>query len=403
MRICILSDHIPPVVEGGAAFYAWNMALQWNRRGHEVIVITTTPEGPLTMTKREGITVHSLPAAYIPRWQAYLSLWNPGVVREIKSLLAEFKPEVVHAHNIHGLLSYRALVIAKKMGARVFITCHDVMSFNYGKLTGYTTYKVSAWRHVRENRFRYNPLRNVIIRRILSHSVDTVVAVSDALKEALVQNGIENVVRIHNGINVKEWEVPESAAVWKKTHGIGESAILYAGRLSIIKGGLQLIEVLPAIVARIPSAQLLVAGIKNESTEEMLTRAKELGVAESIVFTGLLREKELRAAFHSAALVVVPSLCFDSFPTVNLEAMACAKPVVASTFGGSDEAVLEEETGYVVDPYDRAALTERILLLLKDPEKSRRMGERGRARVEEYFTLEKNSDAYQALYNKIAD
>lgn len=399
MKLCILSDHIPPIVEGGAAFFAWNMACEWARRGHEVLVITTTQNGDPSKVKRDGVTVHAVPATYNPRWHAYLCLWSPKVVREVQKILEEFSPDVVHAHNVHGLLSYRTLVVAKKLGARVFLTCHDVMSFNYGKLTDYKTYKVSAWRHLRENGLRYNPLRNIIIRRILAHSVDKVVAVSDALKEALMQNGITNVITVHNGIEVKDWKVSENIVeLFKQTQGIGNSAVLYAGRLSVVKGGLQLIEALPAIVSLVPSAQLVVAGIKNESTDEMLVRAKELGVADNILFTGLLRGEELHAAFHSCAVLAVPSLCFDSFPTVNLEAMACGKPVVATNLGGSREAVVDGETGFVVDPYNVSLLAEKISFVLSDTDKARAMGERGFVRVQELFTPERNSAEYKALY-----
>ncbi len=399
MKLCILSDHIPPTVEGGAAFFAWNMAREWARRGHEVIVITTTQTGASTKTEHDGVTVYAVPARYNPRWHAYLCLWNPKVVREAQNILKEFGPDVVHAHNVHGLLSYRTLVVAKKLGARVFLTCHDVMSFNYGKLTDYKTYKVSAWRHLRENGLRYNPLRNVIIRRILAHSVDQVVAVSDALKEALTQNGITNVVTIHNGIDTKEWVAAQNIVdTFKQKYKIGDNAILYAGRLSVVKGGLQLIEALPAIVSRVPGAQLVVAGIKNESTKEMLVRARELGVANTIVFTGLLRGQELCAVFHVSAVVAAPSLCFDSFPTVNLEAMACAKPVVATNLGGSCEAVVEGETGFIVDPYNTVLLAEKISLVLSDADKTRVMGEQGYARVEKYFTPSHMFDSYFSYY-----
>ena len=403
MKICVISDHIPPVVEGGASFFAWSTALERVRRGDKVIVITTTQNGKMhKKIEREGVTVYEISAAYNPRWQAYLCLWNPPAVRQVQKILAEFRPDVVHAHNVHALLSYRTLVVAKKMGARVFVTCHDVMSFNYGKLTGYATYKVSAWRHLRENGLRYNPLRNIIIRRIFAHTVDKVVAVSDALKDALIQNGITNVMTIHNGIEVKDWQVPQNTVdEFKQKYKIGESSILYAGRLSVVKGGTKLIEALPRIVARVPDTQVLVAGIKNESTEEMLASARRAGIADKIIFTGLLRGEELRAAFHSSAVVAVPSLCFDSFPTVNLEAMACAKPVVATNLGGSNEAVLEGKTGYIVDPFNINALADKIALVLEDKNKARAMGEHSLIRVEEYFTLAKNDEEYQALYTKV--
>ena len=93
-------------------------------------------------------------------------------------------------------------------------------------------------------------------------------------------------------------------------------------------------------------------------------------------------------AFNSADIFVSPSVCFDSFPTVNLEAMACKKPVITSCFGGSREVVVDNSTGYIINPFDIDNFANKIIDLLTDPSKAKSFGEKGYDRLVSNFTLE---------------
>ncbi|MDO8548061.1 MAG: glycosyltransferase family 4 protein, partial [bacterium] len=99
-----------------------------------------------------------------------------------------------------------------------------------------------------------------------------------------------------------------------------------------------------------------------------------------------------------ADVVVVPSIILDSFPTVNLDAMASKKPVVATCFGGSPEAVEDGVTGFIVNPLNIENLAQKILFLLEHREEARAMGERGYERVKKHFTLAHMLKAYCAYY-----
>ncbi len=412
MKITILSDDFPPHHGGGAGVIAYNLAREFQKNGHEICVITTSRDKEREgVVQFEGFTVYTIATAYDLRFNAYVSLWNVPVVKKVRKILQEFKPGVVHAHNVHGYLSYGSLVVAKRSGARVILTCHDVMSFSYQKLTEFIdpsdlsvpkkfNYRVSAWRQFVTNRFRYNPLRNRIIRHILRTYVDYIVSVSDALKQALSDNGICNVQTIHNGIDVKEWEEPlEAIATFKREHGVGDAAILFGGRLSGVKGAVRIIDALALIVKIMPDAQLLVVGQKDAYSEKMLAYARTLGVADKIVFTGWLSGHELHKAYNAASVVVVPSLCFDSFPTMNLEAMACKKPVVATCFGGSREVVIDGETGRIVNPYDVSMMVEKIVGLLQNKEKNTTFGEAGYKRIAEEFSLTRQAQEYERTFS----
>lgn len=413
MKIAILHDNFPPHSVGGADIVAFNLAKALQKQGNDVLVITTArkPSEAGTSTY-EGLQVHTICTSYDLRFQAYVSLWNISTTAKVKKILAEFKPDIVHAHNVHGYLSYHSLVIAKKLGSRVVLTCHDVMPFNYQKLTDFIdpknlsipiafNYHVSPWRQFTINRFRYNPLRNLIIRRVLKNYVDKVVAVSGTLKQALNDNGITNVQVIHNGIAVSEWQEPaEAVAAFKQKHGLGDSVVLFGGRLTGVKGGSKLLEALSLAHKDIPAVQLLVVGKRDAYTQRLLAQAQSSGLAGKIIFTGWISGEELHLAYHAASVVAVPSLCFDSFPTMNLEAMACKKPVVATCFGGSRELVVDGETGYIVNPYNVPVLADKVTELLADKNKNTRYGEAGYERIVADFSLTKQARAYELLFTE---
>jgi glycosyltransferase involved in cell wall biosynthesis len=410
MRIVILQDDFPPNSFGGAGVVALNAARELQKRGHDVLVVTTVRKGKEGETSYQGVRVKTIASDYPLRFQAYVSLWNAPVVRKVKQILEEFKPDVVHAHNVHAYLSYGSLVAANKLGARVVLTCHDVISFNYTKLVDFIdphdlsiprefNYRVSAWRQLHSSRLRYNPFRNIVIRYILRNYVDAILPVSNALFQALGDNGITATAVVHNGIESQTWiESEESIDAFKQKHGLGDSAVLFGGRLTAVKGGEKLLESLAFVAKEVPDIQLLVVGKKDVYAERMLAKAERAGLNGKVIFTDWITGSELHQAYHASALVAVPSLCFDSFPTMNLEAFACAKPVVATCFGGSSEIVDDGISGYIVNPYDVPTMAQKITKILSDAAMRARFSEAGHTRVTRDFTLARQAEAFEALY-----
>jgi len=130
-------------------------------------------------------------------------------------------------------------------------------------------------------------------------------------------------------------------------------------------------------------------GKREVYEREFEAAARELGVADRVVGTGWLDGAELQAAYAATDVFVTPSICFDTFGMVNLEAMEHAKPVVATVFGGSPEVVEDGVTGFVANPFDLEAFSDRIARLLEDQGLRRRMGEAGRERLARFFTIDR--------------
>ncbi len=406
MKIVMLNDDFPPLARGGAGTVTFNLAVDLKNAGHDVSVITSVRDAAMSgIGDIEGVKVFRLRSVYPKRWQSWLSLRNPQTVGRVERILADLEPDVVHVHNIHQYLSYHCLKLAKRSGAKVFLTAHDVMLFHYGKLSSFIdpakpacdphpNYRVAAWRQLREYGTYYNPFRNMAIRRSLKY-VDGIFAVSEALKEALEQNGIRGAKVVHNGIDVSRWRRnDQEAAAFIAARGLGgKKIVLCSGRITGLKGRDLLAEAMGIVRKKIPQAVLILGGAK-----EFSRTPEESAERDGIVLTEWMPQEVMRSALHACSVVVVPSIYLDPFPTATLEAMACGEPVVATCFGGTKEAVDDGKTGWIVNPFDVESMASRIIQLLDDPGEAARMGAAGFEKVKNEFSLEQQVAAMLRRY-----
>lgn len=410
MKILFLQDDFPPYNIGGAATVVYNLAMELKKQGNEVFVITSTQkESDAISQEYEGLKVFRVYSDYHPRWRAYLSLCNPKTVRKAEAIMRSIKPDVVHIHNVHYYLSYHCLKIAKKYAKAVFLTAHDVMLVHYGKLMpknkecpkDFSDYKISVFEQLREARKRYNPLRNIMIRRYLKY-IDKICAVSTAIKKILEANNIKNTAVVYNGINVSEWQVEgDKVEKFKQNHSlIGKKVIFFAGKLTGAKGRDVIFNALRRVKDDIPGIVLIIAGRKDKNFPKIMEFAKKLGISANIKHLGWLDKEELKIAYSASDITVMPSVYFEPFGMVCLEAMASKKPVIASCFGGIREVVEDNKTGYIINPYNIELFSSKVADLLDNPEKAKRFGEEGYKRARDNFSLEKQVKETLGWYNK---
>ena len=407
MKILYFSDEFPPAVTGGAAIVAYDFAVALLKKGHEVFVITASQDRSRAgESEIDGIKIFTLFSKSPVFLRHYLSAWNPFLAGKIKKILKEIKPDIVHVHNIHTHISYSALKIAKKSGAKVFLTAHDTMLVSYGKAyfpCGEKNFRVTAWLNMKTAGKRYNPFRNMAIKYYLRY-VDKVFAISASLKNLLAQNGIKSEV-LHNGIDAGVWTKPLESDIqnFKKKFGITDKKVVFfGGRLSGAKGGLQIIKAFSRVIKLLPNkdAVLVIAGRETSGKHKMEEFIKNFGVSDYVVFTGWLGREEMKTAFFVSDVCVTPSIYFDPFNLFNIEAMAASKPVVGTCFGGTPEIVIDGQTGYIVNPLDNEDMGRKICELVSDAEKSAVFGKNGRKRVEEFFSLEKQAQKLIGWYEK---
>lgn len=210
------------------------------------------------------------------------------------------------------------------------------------------------------------------------------------------------VLLVANGTDLGEAEAAAAAVGGAAAPSAADgSRVVAVGRLVDKKGFGYLLAATPAIRERFPSARIVIGG-GGELRPQLEAEARRLDVAGAVSFTGDLSHPEVLALIATADCFVMPSVRdprgnVDGLPVVVLEAMAAGKPVVATAVSGLPLAVADGETGLLVPEKDPAALAAAVTGLLADPERARRLGEAGRARVR----AELNWDAVAAVHDRL--
>jgi phosphatidylinositol alpha-1,6-mannosyltransferase len=179
---------------------------------------------------------------------------------------------------------------------------------------------------------------------------------------------------------------------------MGSRAVVIVARMSSAeryKGHDALLDAWPAVVARQKDAQLVVVG-GGDDLPRLEAKARDLGVAGRVLFTGYVDEPGLAAIYGRAAALAMPSRG-EGFGLAYLEAMAHGLPCVGSIHDAAGEVIQDGATGFLVDQADIQALADRVTLLLDDEARRRAMGEAGRRLVAERFTAERFAGRLLAL------
>ncbi len=388
MKILFILDEFLPENSGGAANVAFGLAKGIMKSGHQILVLTATnDERKAGETEIEGVKIKIIFTKPFGRLRNWKNIKNRPVLREAEKIIGNYKPDAVHIHTLHHRFSYGVINSAKKYAGAVFITLHDAQAVYNGKLfpkrkicgCDSGDYKISWLDRLKKDGPAFNPFQRFFIKRALKKT-DKIFAVSDALKNALETNGIPNIEVIHNGIDAKEWPFA----------GVGEKKIIFIGRVGEAKGIFNLIEAFETAKSKIAGAKLIIVGDGDFDS----------GRDKNIEIMPWQGREAVKKIFSEAGAIAVPSLYLDPFPTVNLEAMAAGKPVVGTCFGGTPEAIIDGVTGYIVNPYDKEKLAEKIVDLLENPEKAAILGKAGRERAENFFSLESQTEKTLEWYRK---
>ncbi|MBU4360496.1 glycosyltransferase, partial [Patescibacteria group bacterium] len=125
MKILLISDSFPPDSSGGASRIVYNLFNGLRQASHQVFVLTTTQDEDKISNGKEGIYKIFAPN-YNVRWKSYRSLYNLKALKQVKKIIKDLKPDIIHFHNVHYYLSYACFKIAKKSNTKTFLTAHDV-------------------------------------------------------------------------------------------------------------------------------------------------------------------------------------------------------------------------------------------------------------------------------------
>lgn len=207
---------------------------------------------------------------------------------------------------------------------------------------------------------------------------------------------------LHNALDFEAFRRQAAAGGFRQEQGFSSTDLLVGcvGQISEHKGQRVLLMAAPSVLKAHPAARFLLVGnfYKPELERELRQLVQQLGVEQQVHFLGF--RGDVARIYAELDVLVLPSLR-EGFGRVSIEAMAFAKPVVASAAGGIPEVVSDGVSGLLFPPGDSATLAQQLSKLLADPERRKRMGEAGRQWAEKQFGLKAHIGALENLYRQV--
>jgi len=380
MNIAIFASAFYPHF-GGVEEACRHLALEYGRRGHRASILTT--RHPIDLPSQEtvqGVDVWRFPFEMPranPRGMARFALAFPAELRAVKTLLRTLKTDIIHVQCV-GPNGFYALWAAQATGLPLVVTTQGERTMDAGKL-----YEKSA-------------VANWTLRRLLRRA-DYVTACSrQTLDDAKQFAGFSLDAKsrpVYNGIDLGEFDTDAPPFAHPRPY------ILGIGRVVPQKGFDILVDAYARLLGRVPDAPDLIIAGDGPEREPLQAQVASLGLGARVHLIGRADRPRAVSLFRGCALFVLPSRQ-EPQGIVSLEAMACAKPVVAARVGGVPEIVVEGETGLLFPGGDAAALAQSLETLLSDPDRAESLGRAGRARAEGEFTWGRIADQYFEIYRQ---
>jgi glycosyltransferase involved in cell wall biosynthesis len=339
------------------------------RESGQRAALVAHPDGELRRRAEEGLDL--VPIA--PRTEVDLTAaWR--LARAVRRL----QPDVLHAHDPHAVAM---AALALSMGAA-------------------TTPPGRAPALVASRRVDFH-LRGNSLSRWKHRQVDCFIAASEAIRRMLVSDGIpeDRTVTVHEGIDVDHVAAAPRVNV-HEAFWLPHDAPLVGNVAALVphKGQRHLIDAAHLVVREVPDARFVILG-EGELRGHLERQVRDYHLEKHVLLPGF--RTDVLGCIKGVDLFVMSSVT-EGLGTSLLDAMACAKPIVATRTGGIPEVVDDGVTGLLVPPRDHQAMAAAIVRLLTDPALCRRMGDAGRARVGERFTVERMVAETAAVYQRLA-
>lgn len=391
-------------LKGGAERYCFDLRALLERHGHEVVPFAMQDKRNLaTPWKKYFVSAVGTDRVRLSPSglrTAGRMLYSFEARKKFGRLLDAAKPRLVHVHNIYHQISPSILPEAKKRGLPVVMTAHDykLIAPNYSLF-----HDGAICERTKPDRFweavKHRCIKRSVIASALSafemalhrrlglyrDNVDRIIAPSRFVQALLVEYGVaeSKIVHVPHFIDASDW-----------TPAYDGSYALYVGRLSEEKG----VDVLIRAAAKRKKIPVRIVGTGPDEAR-LKALAAHLG-AKNVEFAGFRAGEDLRREYAGARFVVIPSVWYEVFGLIALEAYAAGKPVVATQIGGLAELVRDGETGLTASVGDAADLAEKMAALWDTPPLCADMGRVARAWVQDEFAPETHYRRIMEVYER---
>ena len=351
---------------GGAERHALALTTGLVQRGHDCQVAYLVGDGYLdTAFEARGIRTTNLRAR---------SWLDPVALARLIRLARRERFDLLHAHLFPGEV-FATLAALRLGGVPLICTKHNDEAF------------------LRKWHFR-------MLHRVISYRASRTIAISDHVRRFTMETGTAHSPRV---LTIRYGYDPPAVLPTREasraTRGVPAGAFLVgaAGRLAAQKGHRHLIEAIPALAPEIPNVQVVIMG-EGPMRPALERRTRELGVDRHVRLPGF--HPDVQSFLCGLDVFVMPSL-WEGFGLVLLEAMAAGRPIVASKVSAIPEVIEDGETGLLVPPADASALGGAILRLWHDPSLREKLGNAGRERLRERFSLDQMVDETERVYAEV--
>jgi glycosyltransferase involved in cell wall biosynthesis len=372
IRILYSSHTYPPLLLNGQSIFTQNLAEGMAARGHEILVLVPRTGDVDYREHQKGVQLLQIPNLHAAWFHPdlYVSLLRQA---EIDRIFERFQPQLLHLQDISPL-SQALNIKARKVGVPVVATHHPGPEATgpYLRRTPLVLKKLlsrMAWK---------------MIARHLNRA-DVVTVPSQYSVRMLTQHGVKtHIQRLACGIQLDLF-MPKPGldrGAGRDRYGLDEDKVLllYVGRIDIEKN----LETLIAGMARVENQAIQLA-IAGQGAEEKWIRrlVKKLGLGARVAFLGRVQQDGLPDLVNAADLFVMPG-SGESFSIATLEAMACAKPILAANGAALPELVTHLENGYLFTPDDPGDVKQGIEQLIQRRGEWEAMGESSRRKAQEF-------------------
>jgi glycosyltransferase involved in cell wall biosynthesis len=372
---------------GGPAIHVANLAAGLETRGyHTTLVAGSLARGEDSMAflaEELGVSVVS-----VPEIQREISaLPDARSAFRVAEIIRETRPHILHTHTAKaGAIARAAALLAGN--ARPLVVVH---TFHGHVLKGY-----------------FDATRTAVFRQVertLARASDALVAVSPEVRDDLIELGVappEKFVVVRLGIPLGERLDDESADVdYRRLYGIAPDAFVvgWVGRMTGVKDTGAVLHTLAVLRARGVDAVACLVG-DGPDREPLEQLAHDLHIARSCFFVGY--QTDVAGYYRLFDAFFLPSVN-EGTPVSAIEALASGTPVVANRVGGVPDVVRDGLDGYLVEPGDTEGAADRLASLAGDTTLREQMGESGRARVRDHYSVARLVDDVDRLYRSLLD
>lgn len=375
-------------------------------RGHDVHIITgrgrdlphdgfTHGVIDLDLDRKEESFLHSKKPT--PIEQIKWHLYNHRTYRSVRSLLLELKPDLVVVWNL-WMASMAPLIAARQTGFPVVIHTADKWLFYGLKDWSHLVAPQSKWK-VRVVKWIRQYVQPVLFRLAKPNRI---ISISDFIRQFYIMSGFDGrkIEVIHLGVPMESFH-PNGRSQPSQSR----VNFLYVGTLWEGKGPQIAIQALGQLLHK-PGMPELHIDFNGKGTpgfmEYLKHQVEKAGVEGHVTFHGFVDRHDLPAIQRGHDVLLFPSIWDEPFAAVPIEAMACGMAVIATTAGGTPEAIEDGRTGLLIPPNDPSAMATAMERLIRDPDLRWQLGQEAAQVARERYDFRPYIDRLESRYHELA-